>query len=132
MSNDATSITATAIRNANTRKKAVIKIPATKMTRSIVQIPFEEGFLKSVAEHKENGKDFLDVRLKYFGKKKKPYITTIGCISKPGLRLYCDRRRIPEVLGGMGIAILSTSHGLITDREARRKKIGGEILRHIW
>nr|YP_009548266.1 ribosomal protein S8 [Onychium japonicum]AYW14812.1 ribosomal protein S8 [Onychium japonicum] len=132
MSNDVTSTTATAIRNANTRRKAIIKIPATRMTRSIVQIPLEEGFLKSVAEHKENGKNFLDIRLKYFGKTKEPYIATIGCISKPGLRIYCDHRKIPEILGGMGIAILSTSHGLITDREARRKKIGGEILRRIW
>nr|YP_009548700.1 ribosomal protein S8 [Gastoniella chaerophylla]AYW15675.1 ribosomal protein S8 [Gastoniella chaerophylla] len=132
MSNDATSTTATAIRNANTIKKAVIKIPATRLTRSIVQISFEEGFLKNVAEHKENGKDFLDVRLKYFGKRKEPYIAIIRCISKPGLRIYCDRRRIPEILGGMGIAILSTSHGLITDRQARSNKIGGEILRCIW
>nr|YP_010969928.1 ribosomal protein S8 [Pteris ensiformis]WNR49141.1 ribosomal protein S8 [Pteris ensiformis] len=132
MSNDTTSTTATAIKNANTIRKAMIKIPATRMTRSIVRIPFEEGFLKSVAEHKENGNNFLDVKLNYFGKKKEPYIATIGCISKPGLRIYCDRRRIPKILGGMGIAILSTSRGLITDREARRKKIGGEILCHIW
>nr|YP_009549220.1 ribosomal protein S8 [Llavea cordifolia]AYW16369.1 ribosomal protein S8 [Llavea cordifolia] len=132
MNNDAISTTVTAIRNANTKRKAMTRIPATRMTRSIAQISLEEGFLKSVVEHKENGKNFSDVRLKYFGKKKEPYIAAIRCISKPGLRIYYDRQRIPKILGGMGITILSTSYGLITDREARRRKTGGEILRHIW
>nr|YP_009548787.1 ribosomal protein S8 [Cryptogramma acrostichoides]AYW15762.1 ribosomal protein S8 [Cryptogramma acrostichoides] len=132
MNNDATSTTITAIRNANTRRKAMTRIPATRMTKSIIKILLEEGFLKSVVEHKENGKNFSDVRLKYFGKKKEPYIAAIRCISKPGLRIYSDRQRIPKILGGMGITILSTSRGLITDREARRRKIGGEILCHIW
>nr|YP_009478231.1 ribosomal protein S8 [Adiantum shastense]AVP32695.1 ribosomal protein S8 [Adiantum shastense] len=132
MNNDAISTTVTSIRNANTKRKAMTRIPVTKMTRGIVQILLEEGFLKSVTEHGENGKNFLDVRLRYFGKGKEPYVAAIRYISKPGLRIYSDRRRIPKILGGMGIAILSTSCGLITDREARRRKIGGEILCHIW
>nr|YP_010376792.1 ribosomal protein S8 [Adiantum malesianum]UPV69556.1 ribosomal protein S8 [Adiantum malesianum] len=132
MNNDAISTTVTSTRNANTRKKAMIRIPATKMTRGIVQILLEEGFLRSVTEHTETNKNFLDVRLRYFGKKRDPYVTAIRHISKPGLRVYSDHKRIKKILGGMGITILSTSYGLITDREARRRKTGGEILRHIW
>nr|NP_848095.2 ribosomal protein S8 [Adiantum capillus-veneris]Q85FI7.2 RecName: Full=Small ribosomal subunit protein uS8c; AltName: Full=30S ribosomal protein S8, chloroplastic [Adiantum capillus-veneris]AAP29426.2 ribosomal protein S8 [Adiantum capillus-veneris] len=132
MNNDAISTTVTSIRNANTKRKAMTRIPVTKMTRGIVQILLEEGFLKSVTEHTEGGKIFMDVKLRYFGKEKKPYVATIRYISKPGLRIYCDHIRIPKILGGMGIAILSTSYGLITDREARRRKTGGEILCHIW
>nr|YP_010145586.1 ribosomal protein S8 [Coniogramme intermedia]QQO79457.1 ribosomal protein S8 [Coniogramme intermedia] len=126
------STTVTAIRNANTKKKAMTRIPATGMTRSIARILLEEGFPRSVMEHRENGKNFSDVRLKYFGKRKEPYITAIKCISKPGLRIYHDHQRIKKILGGMGTTILSTSCGLITDREARRRKTGGEIPRHIW
>nr|YP_003795616.1 ribosomal protein S8 [Pteridium aquilinum subsp. aquilinum]ADK47592.1 ribosomal protein S8 [Pteridium aquilinum subsp. aquilinum] len=132
MNNDAISTAVTAIRNANTRRKAMIRIPATKMTKSIVQISLEEGFIRSVAEHKESRKEFLDVSLKYFGKKKEPHIVAIKCISKPGLRIYSDSREIPKILGGMGIAIPPTSYGLVTDREARQKKIGGEVVCHIW
>nr|UXN84688.1 ribosomal protein S8 [Dryopteris fulgens] len=132
MNNDAISTAPTAIRNGNTRKKAMIRILATKMAERIVQILVEEGFIENAVRHKDNGKEFLDVRLRYLGKKKDPYIAVIRRISKPGLRVYSDRRQIPKILGGMGIAISSTSRGLITDREARQKKIGGEILRHIW
>nr|YP_009911009.1 ribosomal protein S8 [Dryopteris goeringiana]QLD21218.1 ribosomal protein S8 [Dryopteris goeringiana] len=132
MNNDATSTALTAIRNGNTRRKAMIRILATKMAERIVQILAEEGFIENAVKHKDNGKEFSDVRLRYLGKKKDPYIAVIRRISKPGLRVYSDRRQIPKILGGMGIAISSTSRGLITDREARQKKIGGEILRHIW
>nr|YP_010988815.1 ribosomal protein S8 [Dryopteris championii]YP_010988871.1 ribosomal protein S8 [Dryopteris podophylla]WOR84651.1 ribosomal protein S8 [Dryopteris championii]WOR84707.1 ribosomal protein S8 [Dryopteris podophylla] len=110
----------------------MIRILATKMAERIVQILAEEGFVENAVKHKDNGKEFSDVRLRYLGKKKDPYIAVIRRISKPGLRVYSDRRQIPKILGGMGIAISSTSRGLITDREARQEKIGGEILRHIW
>nr|YP_009425583.1 ribosomal protein S8 [Athyrium opacum]ASU94255.1 ribosomal protein S8 [Athyrium opacum] len=132
MNSDAISTALTAIRNANTRKKATIRIPATKMTARIVQILTEEGFIKGAVKHRDNGKEFPDVSLKYLGKKKDPYIAVIKRISKPGLRVYSDHREIPKILGGMGIATSPTSHGLITDREARHKKIGGEISCHIW
>ncbi|KAH7436978.1 hypothetical protein KP509_05G049100 [Ceratopteris richardii] len=114
------------------KKKDMIRIPATKMTKNIVQILLAEGFLKSVTEHRENKKDFLDIRLKYFGRKKEPYITEIKSISKPGLKVHYDGKNTPKILGGMGIAILSTSCGLLTDREARQQKIGGEILCNVW
>nr|YP_010395716.1 ribosomal protein S8 [Cyathea lepifera]QKV46589.1 ribosomal protein S8 [Cyathea lepifera]UQJ73790.1 ribosomal protein S8 [Cyathea lepifera] len=132
MNNDTISTMITTTRNANTRRKVTIRIPATKMTRCIGRILLEEGFVKNVAEHKENMKEFLDVSLKHQGKKREPYITTIKRISKPGLRIYSDHQGIPKILGGMGIVIPPTSYGLVTDREARRKKIGGEILCHVW
>nr|YP_009427248.1 ribosomal protein S8 [Onoclea sensibilis]ASU95920.1 ribosomal protein S8 [Onoclea sensibilis] len=132
MNNDAISTAPTAIRNANTGRKAMIRIPATKMTERIAQISAEEGFIKGAVRHKDNGKEFPDVSLKYLGKRKDPYIAAVKRISRPGLRVYSDHREIPKILGGMGIAISPTSHGLITDREARHKKIGGEISCHIW
>nr|YP_009425759.1 ribosomal protein S8 [Cystopteris chinensis]ASU94431.1 ribosomal protein S8 [Cystopteris chinensis] len=132
MNNDAISTAPAAIGNANTRRKGMIRIPATKMTACIVQISAEEGFVEGAVRHKDNGKEFPDVSLKYLGKKKDPYIAAIRRISKPGLRVYSDHREIPKILGGMGIAISPTSQGLVTDREARHKKIGGEISCHIW
>nr|YP_009691047.1 ribosomal protein S8 [Saccoloma inaequale]QEG57827.1 ribosomal protein S8 [Saccoloma inaequale] len=132
MNNDTISAAVTSIRNANTRRKAMIRIPATKMTKGIVQIPLKEGFLKDVAEHRENKKEFLDVSLKHSGKKKEPYIAAVKRISKPGLRVYSNHREIPKILGGMGIAIPPTSYGLVTDREARQRKIGGEVPCHVW
>ena len=80
----------------------------------------------------ENKIYFLVFTLKYEGRKKKPYITTLRRISKPGLRMYSNHKEIPKVLGGMGIVILSTSQGIMTDREAREKQIGGEILCYVW
>nr|QHB79268.1 ribosomal protein S8 [Diplazium wichurae] len=90
--NDAISTALTATRNANTRRKATIRIPATKMTACIVQISAEEGFIKNPVKHRDNGKEFLDVSLKYLGKKKDPYITVVRRVSKPGLRVYSDHR----------------------------------------
>nr|UAT96824.1 ribosomal protein S8 [Elaphoglossum marginatum var. marginatum] len=132
MNNDAIATALTAIRNGIIRRKAIIKIPSTKVAEHIIQILVQEGFVKNVVKHKDNGKEFPDVSLKYLGKRKDPYVAIVKRISKPGLRVYSDRRQIPKILGGMGIAISSTSHGLMTDREARQKRIGGEILRHIW
>nr|YP_010701101.1 ribosomal protein S8 [Lomagramma matthewii]WCI21342.1 ribosomal protein S8 [Lomagramma matthewii] len=132
MNNDTIATALTAIRNGNIRRKAIIRIPATKVTEGIVQILAEEGFIKDFVKHQDNGKEFPDVSLKYLGKKKDPHIAVVKRISKPGLRVYSDRRQIPKILGGMGIAILSTSRGLVTDREARKQEIGGEVLCHTW
>nr|YP_009549393.1 ribosomal protein S8 [Scoliosorus ensiformis]AYW16542.1 ribosomal protein S8 [Scoliosorus ensiformis] len=132
MKNDTIFITVTSIRNANIKRKALTRIPGTRITRSIVKILLEEGFLKSVTEHAKDGNIFLDLRLKYFGKGKEPCITTLKYISKPGLRIYSHWNAIPKILGGMGIAISSTSRGLITDRKARQMKIGGEMPFQIW
>nr|AXZ97098.1 ribosomal protein S8 [Callistopteris apiifolia] len=132
MTNDTISTIITLLRNANIRRKTTAQVPATNISKDIVRILLEEGFVRNITEHKKNMKDFLDVTLKYQGKKKKPYMTALKRISKPGLRIYSNHRQMPRVLGGMGIVILSTSYGLMTDREARQRRIGGEILCYVW
>lgn len=122
----------TSIRNANLGKIKTVQVPATNITRNIAKILFQEGFIDNFIDNKQNTEDTLILNLKYQGKKKKSYITTLRRISKPGLRIYSNHKEIPKVLGGMGVVILSTSCGIMTDREARQKKIGGELLCYIW
>ena len=132
MSNDTIDNMITSLRNANLEKTKTVQIPATNITKNIGRILLNEGFIQNFREHQENKSYFLVFNLKYQGKKKKPYITTLRRISKQGLRIYSNHKEIPKVLGGMGIVILSTSQGIMTDREAREKKIGGEILCYVW
>jgi small subunit ribosomal protein S8 len=132
MGNDTIANMITSIRNANLEKTKTVQVPATNITKNIGRILLQEGFILNFREHQENKNYFLVFTLKYQGKKKKPYITTLRRISKPGLRMYSNHKEIPRVLGGMGIVILSTSQGIITDREAREKRIGGEILCYVW
>nr|YP_009667932.1 ribosomal protein S8 [Radula japonica]QCW58707.1 ribosomal protein S8 [Radula japonica] len=130
MGNDIIASMITSIRNANSKKIKIVQIPATNTTRAIAKILLREGFIEDFT-NKQNA-NILVLNLKYQGKKKKSYITTLRRISKPGLRIYSNHKEIPKVLGGIGIVILSTSGGIITDREARQKKIGGELLCYIW
>lgn len=132
MGNDTIANMITSIRNANLRKTKTVQVPATNISKNIGKILLQEGFIDNFREHQENKNYFLIFTLKYQGKKKKPYITTLRRISKPGLRIYSNHKEIPKVLGGMGIVILSTSQGIMTDREAREKQIGGEILCYVW
>nr|BDW36668.1 ribosomal protein S8 [Streblotrichum convolutum] len=132
MGNDTIANMITSIRNANLEKTKTVQVPATNITKNIGRILLQEGFIQNFREHQENKNDFLTLTLKYQGRKKKPYITTLRRISKPGLRMYSNHKEIPRVLGGMGIVILSTSQGIMTDREAREKQIGGEILCYVW
>lgn len=132
MGNDTIANMITSIRNANLEKTKTVQIPATNITKNIGRILLQEGFIQNFREHQENKNSFLTLTLKYQGRKKKPYITTLRRISKPGLRMYSNHKEIPRVLGGMGIVILSTSQGIMTDREAREKQIGGEILCYVW
>nr|YP_010139950.1 ribosomal protein S8 [Rhodobryum laxelimbatum]QQK56249.1 ribosomal protein S8 [Rhodobryum laxelimbatum] len=132
MNNDAIANMITCIRNANLEKTKTLQVPATNITQNIGKILLQEGFIESFREHQENKNYFLVFSLRYQGKKKKPYITTLRRISKPGLRIYSNHKEIPKVLGGIGIVILSTSQGIMTDREAREKQIGGEILCYVW
>ena len=132
MGNDIIANMITSIRNANLGKTKTVQVPATNITRNIGKILLQEGFIENFREHQENKNYFLVFTLKYQGRKKKPYITTLRRISKPGLRMYSNHKEIPKVLGGMGIVILSTSQGIMTDREARQKQIGGEILCYVW
>jgi len=117
------------IRNANVRRQETIEVPTSKMKKAIAQIMLEEGFIKSV-EESEDGKT-LKITLKY-GPNKERVITGLKRISKPGLRVYAGKDEIPRVLGGLGIAILSTSKGIMTDKQARKEGIGGEVICFIW
>ena len=122
----------TRIRNANLARHQTTEVPSTKMTRSIAKVLKDEGFIADFAEAGEGIKRNLVIALKYRGKTKRPIITALRRVSKPGFRVYSNRRELPRVLGGIGIAIISTSNGIMTDREARRTGLGGEVLCYIW
>ncbi|MDJ0535017.1 MAG: 30S ribosomal protein S8 [Xenococcaceae cyanobacterium MO_207.B15] len=122
----------TRIRNACLVKHPTTQVPSTKMTRSIAKVLQEEGFIENYEEMGEGIKKHLSLSLRYQGKNRQPTINTLKRVSKPGLRVYSKRKDIPRVLGGIGIAIISTSRGVMTDREARRQGVGGEILCYIW
>nr|YP_008145378.1 ribosomal protein S8 [Glycine tomentella]YP_008145908.1 ribosomal protein S8 [Glycine canescens]YP_008145990.1 ribosomal protein S8 [Glycine dolichocarpa]YP_008146154.1 ribosomal protein S8 [Glycine syndetika]AGO44275.1 ribosomal protein S8 [Glycine tomentella]AGO44439.1 ribosomal protein S8 [Glycine canescens]AGO44521.1 ribosomal protein S8 [Glycine dolichocarpa]AGO44685.1 ribosomal protein S8 [Glycine syndetika]AGO44765.1 ribosomal protein S8 [Glycine tomentella] len=124
----------TYIRNADMNKKGMVQIPFTNITENIVKILLREGFVENVRKHRENDKYFLVLTLRYKRNRKGSYNTFLNLkrISTPGLRIYSNYQRIPRILGGMGIVILSTSRGIMTDREARLERIGGEVLCYIW
>jgi small subunit ribosomal protein S8 len=116
----------TRIRNAQAVDKASVKIPASKVKRSILAVLKEEGYIEDFAEQTVEGKPMLQVRLKYYAGR--PVIERIERVSTPGLRKYRGKDRLPKVLGGLGTAIVSTSHGVMTDRAARKAGLGGEVL----
>jgi small subunit ribosomal protein S8 len=122
----------TRIRNANLAKHQVVQIPSTKITRNIAQVLFTEGLIDSFEELKNGLKSSLLLSLKYSEKERKPCIEKIQRVSKPGLRVYSNTKKMPRVLGGFGTAIVSTSKGLMTDHQARKEGIGGELLCYIW
>lgn len=132
MVNDTIADTLTRIRNANLARHQIVQIPATKMTLSVTKVLKEEGFIYNYEEIQEGHKSFLLISLKYRGKKRQPVITTLKRISKPGLRVYANSSNLPRVLGGLGIAIISTSQGVMTDRKARHSGLGGEVLCYVW
>ena len=122
----------TRIRNANTAKHDTVTIPSSKMKVAIADILVNEGYV-SKYDLVENGK-FQDIKLtlKYGANKSEKIISGIRKISKPGLRVYAGKENMPSVLGGLGIAIVSTNQGVMTDREARAKGVGGEVLSFVW
>lgn len=121
----------TRIRNALTAKHETVTVPTSKMKKAIVDILVDEGFVKSAeVVEKETGNEIV-ITLKY-GAKNEKVISNLKRISKPGLRVYCGYDNLPKVLGGLGIAIISTSKGVMTDKVARAQKIGGEVLAYIW
>ncbi len=121
----------TRIRNANTVAHKTVEIPGSNIKKGIAEILKEEGFIRDY-EFIEDGKQgIIRVFLKY-GPNEEKVITGLKRISKPGLRVYTGKDEIPKVLGGLGIAIISTSQGLITDKEARKLKVGGEVLCYVW
>ena len=121
----------TRIRNALTAKHETVSVPTSKMKKAIVDILVNEGFVKSAEVVENEGKSDIVITLKY-GKKNEKVITNLKRISKPGLRVYCGYENLPQVLGGLGIAIISTSKGVMTDKAARKEKIGGEVLAYVW
>nr|YP_010181923.1 ribosomal protein S8 [Primula ambita]QVD44488.1 ribosomal protein S8 [Primula ambita]QVD44571.1 ribosomal protein S8 [Primula ambita] len=134
MSRDTIADILTSIRNAGMDRKRVVRIASTNITKNIVKILLREGFIENVRKHRESDKYFLVSTLRHTRNRKKPYrnLLNLKRISRPGLRIYSNYQRIPRILGGMGVVILSTSQGIMTDRGARLKGIGGEILCYIW
>ena len=122
----------TRIRNANTAKHDTVDVPSSKTKLAIAKILLDEGYIKSY-ELVENGK-FNDIRitLKYGASKNEKIISGLQRISKPGLRVYANKEELPKVLGGLGVAIISTNKGVITDKEARKLGVGGEVLCFVW
>ena len=121
----------TRIRNANLVHHDKVEIPASKIKRAIVQILKEEGFVKDYEVLADGKQGILRVTLKY-GPERDRVITGIKRISKPGLRVYAKNEQLPKVLGGLGIAIISTSQGLMSDKQARNNGLGGEVLAFVW
>lgn len=132
MVNDPIADMLTRIRNACLARHQKTEVPATKMTRSIAEVLKSEGFVAEVEETGEGVKKTLVISLKYKGKQRRPIISNLKRVSKPGLRVYSNRRDLPRVLGGIGIAIVSTSRGIMTDHDARQQGIGGEVLCYVW
>ena len=120
----------TRIRNANSARHDTVDVPASNMKKSIAQILLDEGYIKSYQIVDDGTQGVIHITLKYNGKDK--VITGLRRVSKPGLRVYARCEELPKVLGGLGIAIISTSKGLMTDKEARKNAIGGEVLAYIW
>lgn len=130
--NDTIADMLTRIRNACMVRHQTTNIPSTKMTRSVAKVLKDEGFIAEFEEVGEGFKKQLVVSLKYKGKNRQPIIRAMKRVSKPGLRVYSNCKELPRVLGGIGIAIISTSSGIMTDREARRQGVGGEVLCYVW
>ena len=121
----------TRIRNANAMRYTDVSVPASNLKIELARILKEEGFIEDYKVVKDNVQGTIELTLKY-GEKKERVITGLKRISKPGLRVYAKSNEIPKVLNGLGIAIISTSKGIMTDKEARKQKLGGEVLAYLW
>ena len=121
----------TRIRNANTAKHATVDVPASNMKKAIAQILVDEGYIKNYKLIEDGKQGVIRVTLKY-GEGKSQVITGLRRVSKPGLRIYSNVEEMPKVMKGLGVAIVSTSKGIMTDREARKQNVGGEVLAFIW
>ena len=122
----------TRIRNANTAKHDTVDIPASKMKLAIADILLKEGYVKAVDVVEEGNFKTIKITLKYGANKNEKILTGLKRISKPGLRVYASKDELPKVLGGLGTAIISTNKGVLTDKEARKENVGGEVLAFIW
>ena len=132
MVNDTISDMLTRIRNATMVKHQIVQIPATLMSVAIAKILKEEGFIQEFENYSEDNKNYLLISLKYMGKSRRSVICKIKRVSKPGLRIYSNSKKLPRVLDNLGIAIISTSQGVMTNIKAKELGIGGEVLCYIW
>ena len=121
----------TRIRNANSAKHDTVKVPASNMKKAIAQILVDEGYIKGFKVEEDGKQGIIEIELKY-GPNKSSVITGLRRGSKPGLRIYTDCENMPKVIKGLGIAILSTSKGVMTDKDARKANVGGEVLAFVW
>ena len=122
----------TRIRNASQKRHETTRIPASQMSRSIAKVLRQEGFISEISEEGEGISTQLILGLKYSGKHRYPTIRSMQRVSKPGLRIYKNTRGLPKVLGGLGVAIISTSKGVMSDRDARKQGVGGEVLCYVY
>ena len=122
----------TRIRNANTAKHDTVDVPASKIKTEIARILLDEGYIKAYEIVEDGVVKTIKITLKYGADKNQKVISGLKRISKPGLRVYAGVENMPKVLGGLGIAIMSTNYGLVTDKEARAMKVGGEVLAFVW
>ena len=122
----------TRIRNANSAKHDTVDVPASKMKLAIAQILLDEGYIAKYDIIEDGSFKTIHITLKYGADKNDKIISGIKRISKPGLRIYANKEELPQVLGGLGIAIISTNQGVITDKEARKLNVGGEVLAFVW
>ena len=121
----------TRIRNASTAKHETVDVPASNLKKAIAQILLEEGYIKSYSIVENGNQGIIHITLKYHGKKEQ-VISGLRRVSKPGLRVYAGAEELPKVLKGLGIAIVSTSKGIMTDKQARKLHVGGEVLAFVW
>ena len=122
----------TRIRNANTSKHDTVDVPASKMKTAIAEILFNEGYIQKYEIVEDGNFKNIRITLKYGKDKNEKIITGLKRISKPGLRVYAGKEDLPRVLGGLGVAIISTNQGVVTDKQARKLNVGGEVLAYIW
>ena len=120
----------TRIRNANAQRHDTVDVPSSKLKKAIAQILLDEGYIKSFEEIEDNSQGTIRITLKYVNKEK--VIQGLKRISKPGIRIYASKDELPRVFNGLGIALISTSKGIMTDKKAREEGVGGEVLAYIW
>lgn len=121
----------TRIRNANAVRHEVVEVPSSTVKKAIANILLQEGYLKGIEEFNDGVVPMLRLSLKY-GSNKERVVTGLKRISKPGLRVYCKKDEVPKVLNGLGVALISTSKGILVDREARKAGLGGEVICYVW
>jgi small subunit ribosomal protein S8 len=121
----------TRVRNANVVRHEIVEVPSSTIKKAIANIMLQEGYLKNIEEYNDGSVPMLRLSMRY-GANKQRVITGLRRISKPGLRVYCKKEEIPKVLNGLGVAVISTSKGIVADKEARKTGLGGEVICYIW